>query len=150
MIKSGICIGKYMSVTQRMLKAYLRIKLRDYEIGHQHFIFLLYLFGHDSMSQKQINDSMQYDKGVVTRIAEYLEQYGYIQRENNPVDHRAYKLHLTQKAKDFYPEMMDILSEWNDSLLSEESDETIKVLTPALNRIAQKSIDKVKEVKNAK
>ncbi|MDA3847134.1 MAG: MarR family transcriptional regulator [Vallitaleaceae bacterium] len=145
---ANICVGKYMAITQRMLNAFLRQRLENTDINPSMFMFLLQLVGHDGLSQKQINDSMQYNKGVVTRIANQLEKKGYIIRKSNDQDHRAYRLHLTKKAENFQPTMINILKEWNEVILSDETEEAIETLNTTLERIATKSINKVKEVKN--
>lgn len=141
-------IGKYMAITQRMFNAFLRYRLKCTTLNPSRFIFLIHLFAEDGQSQKQINKTLQYDKGVIARIANQLEKDGYIIRECNPNDNRAYKLHLRQKAKDFYPTMIDILSEWNEVLLADETTQDIDMLNKTLKRLAKKSINKVKELKN--
>lgn len=144
------CIGEYMAVTQRMLNAFLRCKLEKTGINSSQFIFLMHLFRKDGQSQEQINKSMQYDKGVIARMAIRLEKDGYILRKSNPDDNRAYNLYLTRKAKAFYPKMMEILSEWNEVLIGAESEESINELSEIVERIAFRSIQKVKDVKNGK
>lgn len=143
-----VCIGKHMAITQRMLNAFLRHRLKETDITPSMFMFLLNLLGEDGISQKQLNDSMQYDKGVVARLASQLESKGYIVRKNNVEDHRAYRLYLTQKAIDMKPKMIELLIEWNDVLFKDETNETMQVLNSALKNISERSINKVKEIKN--
>jgi DNA-binding MarR family transcriptional regulator len=150
MKNSSICMGKYMAVTQKMLSSYLRLKLEDTTLNASQFIFLMHLFNKDGQSQEQLNKHMQYDKGVVARMADGLEKNGYIERQVNENDNRAYELHITQKAKDFYPRMIETLAEWNEMLVSGESDEDIEKLSQMMERISLKSIQKVKEIKNGK
>jgi len=144
----SFCIGKYMAITQRMLNAFLRYRLSDTDITPSMFMFLLNLLGEDGISQKQLNDSMQYDKGVVARLASQLEIKGYIDRKSNAEDHRAYRLYLTEKAREMQPKIIEILAEWNSVLLDEETNETKLVLNSALERISQRGVKKVKEIKN--
>jgi len=150
MKETNTCIGEHMAVTQRMLNSFLRYKLENTDINASQFIFLMHLFKKDGQSQEQINRSIQYDKGVIARMAIQLEKDAYITRQSNPQDKRANSLHLTEKAKGFYPKMIDILVEWNDVLLCDESEEEIKKLSEIVERIALRSINKIKEVKNGK
>ena len=147
---NNICIGKHMSVIQKMLRVYLNSKLSDYDINHSQFFFILYLFDHENISQRELNNFMRYDKGSIARIAESLEDLGYIARESNPDDHRAYKIHLTNKARDIYPKMIDMLNEWNSFLTEGENNTDINLMKNILDRMAQKSINKVRELKHGK
>ena len=149
-MKENNCLGEYMSVTQRMLNAFLRCMLEDVDITASQVIFLMHLFKQDGQSQEEINRKMQYDKGVVARMAAALEKNGYISREKNPEDNRAYNLYLTQKATDFRPKMVEILKEWNQVLVQDEDDETLKQLNSAMKRISDRSIEKVKEIRDGK
>jgi len=149
-MKENNCLGEYMAVTQRMLNAFLRCRLEGVDISASQVIFLMHLFKQDGQSQEEINRKMQYDKGVIARMAAALEKNGYISRKNNPTDNRAYNLHLTQKATDFLPKMVEILKEWNEVLVQGEDEETLKVLNSAMKRISDRSIEKVKEVKDGK
>ena len=149
-MRENNCLGEYMSVTQRMLNAFLRCRLEDVDITASQVIFLMHLFKQDGQSQEEINKKMQYDKGVVARMAAALENNGYISRENNPEDNRAYKLYLTKKATDFRPKMVEILKEWNHVLVQDEDEETLKQLNSAMKRISDRSIEKVKEIRDGK
>ena len=149
-MRENNCLGEYMSVTQRMLNAFLRCRLEDVDITASQVIFLMHLFKQDGQSQEEINKKMQYDKGVVARMAAALENNGYISRENNPEDNRAYKLYLTKKATAFRPKMVEILKEWNQVLVQDEDEETLKQLNCAMKRISERSIEKVKEIRHGK
>ncbi len=144
------CLGEYMAVTQRMLNAFLRCRLEDADISASQVIFLMHLFKQNGQSQEEINRKMQYDKGVIARMAGALEKNGYISRRKNPNDTRAYNLFLTQKAMDFLPKLVELLKEWNEVLEQGEDQETLKLLNTAMKRISDRSIEKVKEIKNGK
>ena len=149
-MRENNCLGEYMSVTQRMLNAFLRCRLEDVDITASQVIFLMHLFKQDGQSQEEVNRKMQYDKGVVARMAAALEKNGYISRKNNPEDNRAYKLYLTKKAKVFRPKMVEILKEWNQVLVQDEDEETLKQLNSAMKRISERSIEKVKGIRDGK
>lgn len=149
-MRENNCLGEYMSVTQRMLNAFLRCRLEDVDITASQVIFLMHLFKQDGQSQEEVNRKMQYDKGVVARMAAALEKNGYISRKNNPEDNRAYKLYLTKKAKVFRPKMVEILKEWNQVLVQDEDEQTLKQLNSAMKRISERSIEKVKGIRDGK
>ena len=148
MVAHDYCLGENMAVIQRMLASFLRVKLEGSDINASQFIFLMHLFKKDGQSQEQINTHMQYDKGVVARMASSLEKNNYITREINNEDSRAYHLYLTKKARAFNPQMMVILREWNDVLIRGETEKDIKAMSEILKRISDRSIQKVKDIKN--
>ncbi|MEX1307999.1 MAG: MarR family winged helix-turn-helix transcriptional regulator [Eubacteriales bacterium] len=149
-MRENNCLGEHMAVTQRMLNAFLRCRLEGVDLSASQVIFLMHLYKQDGQSQEEINKKMQYDKGVIARMAAALEKNGYISRKNNPMDNRAYLLLLTQKAIDFLPTMVEILKEWNSVLVEGEDEETLIMLDRAMKRIADRSVEKVKEIKNGK
>jgi len=61
-----------------------------------------------------------------------LEEEGFVYRVKDKNDKRAYKIYLTDKAKDIKEEVLSILQEWESivtfNLTNEEKDEIIKIL----------------------
>lgn len=142
------CLGEQMAYTQRMLTTYLRHRLQDTPLNPSQFILLLHLFKLDGQSQEQVNQMMQYDKGVIARNARHLEKAGYITRQVNPQDNRAYQLHLTPQAHAYFPEMKNILREWNAVMTDGEDPDDLQHFQALLHRITQRSMQKLNELKN--
>lgn len=130
-----------------MFYAFLRIKLSNKDITPSQFIFLLQLRSNNGISQEELNNKLQLDKGVVARIAKKLEKNGYIQRIINEEDKRAYKLFITNQAKEFFPTMDSLLIEWNEVLLGDEMNEVVYI-NDILEKIATRTIKKVEAIKN--
>lgn len=145
-----LCIGQNMAVIQKMLTAYLKVRLEPFDLSPTQFMFLLHLRTSDGISQENLNEKMQYDKGVIARTAKQLMDSHYIKRQVNHEDKRAYQLFLTDEAKAFFPTMDLILSEWNDTLLTDLSVEEVTLLNRTLEAIAQRTIQKVEKMKHEK
>ncbi|GGK91096.1 hypothetical protein GCM10011588_01760 [Nocardia jinanensis] len=65
-------------------------------------------------SQQALSEELRIDRSVMVGIADELEQSGYIRRERDPADRRAYAVTLTTagrraltKAEKYIPDFLD-------------------------------------------
>ncbi|MCT4564340.1 MAG: MarR family transcriptional regulator [Maledivibacter sp.] len=140
-------IGKNLFTVQRYFKIFLNHRLKEHGLNGAQFMILLILTRQDGVSQESLNERLQFDKGFIAKVAKSLEKDGYIIREVNDKDRRAYKLFLTDKAKGLKSMMFEILDEWDSTLLDGVSDENIKILENTLNGMLRRVAIKCKEVK---
>lgn len=144
------CIGKSFFVVQRYFKIFLNCRLKEYGINAAQFMVLHVLTREDGLSQEAINEDLHFDKGFLARVAKSLEQEGYITRKVNKEDRRAYKLFLTDKTIAFKPIMVDILYEWDSTILQDISEKEIEGLKNILDGMLGRVSKKCKEVKEGK
>ncbi len=65
-------------------------------------------------SQQRLSDELRIDRSVMVGIADDLQHHGYVSRERNPEDRRAYQVAITdrgsaalRKAEDNVPAFLD-------------------------------------------
>lgn len=125
-------LGSYISQIHRKSNVFITKRLSKYGIGSGQYMFLLKLYNKDGISQETLADSLFIDKGTTARAMKRLEEEGIVYRVKDKNDKRAYKIHLTDKAKDIKEEVLSILQEWESivtfNLTNEEKDEIIKIL----------------------
>ena len=131
-MKQQESIGKWISATFRYMKIYIDKELHEYNIGSSQFQVMLILDKNDGINQESISKIISLDKANVTRAVNKLEKEGYVRREVDPNDHRAYILHLTKKGKEPVPNIRKSLAKLSSKLLSEfsvqEQDMALKFL----------------------
>lgn len=136
-------LAKEISIVHRHFRGYLEYKLiKKHKINATQFKVLLTLHQKDGVNQEYICEEMLLDKSAVTRIVRNLETEGYIRREKNEEDRRAYKLYLTEKGKNFYPEMRRLLEDWDaileDCMTEKEIDTMVNLLTSLSKKLQEK------------
>ena len=131
-MKQQESIGKWLSATHRYMKIYIDNEFKKYNIGSGQFQVLIILDKNDKINQESISKILNLDKANVTRAVNKLEKEGYVRREIDTHDHRAYILHLTQKGKNLVPKIRKSLTKLSSKLLSDfsgqEKDMTLNLL----------------------
>ena len=79
---------------------------------------LLPLFEEDGLRMGQIADRSRLSKQTMTTMVRLCERDGLVERERDPNDARAFRIHLTQRAKDFKPVAQEILRELDTKVLA--------------------------------
>jgi DNA-binding MarR family transcriptional regulator len=79
---------------------------------------LLPLFEKDGLRMGQIAERARLSKQTMTTMVRLCERDGLVDRERDPHDARAFRIHLTQRAKDFRPIAGEILRELDARVLA--------------------------------
>ena len=93
-------IGKYISQIYRKGRAFISKGLTQYDMGYGQMLFLLQLYRQDGISQEELTEKLNIDKGTTARSIKKLEKEGFIIRLKDEHDKRAYKIYLTDKSKE--------------------------------------------------
>ena len=133
-------IGRWISVLFRQLQVHINRQLEQYHISTGHMQILNVLFKNDGINQESLAKVLNYDKATIGRAVGRLEEEGYITREIDPNDKRAYNLHLTPKGKQIEPEIKRILRNLTTILLADFSKEEQEIAFEHLKRMYQNII----------
>lgn len=85
--------------------AFMTKELEAHMVGSGQFEFLLILYYKDGVSQETLARILKVSKATSARAIQNLEKEGYVCRERDETDLRAYRVYLTEKGK----EMRDII-----------------------------------------
>lgn len=99
--------------------AYMVKELEPYGIGSGQFDFLMVLYRRDGISQETLAKALKVSKATSTRAVRSLEKEGYVYRQVDEADRRAYKVYLTDKGKEMRGVVLEKLLAFVDSLLSD-------------------------------
>ena len=96
---------------------------------------LLPLFEEDGLRMGQIADRARLSKQTMTTMVRLCERDGLVYREHDPRDARAFRIHLTERAKDFQPVAVEILRELDAKVLARLGERQRTALTRALKGV---------------
>jgi DNA-binding MarR family transcriptional regulator len=96
---------------------------------------LLPLFEEDGLRMGQIADRARLSKQTMTTLVRLCERDGLVYRERDQLDARAFRVHLTARARDFWPVAREVLRELDEKVLAELGEQQRNVLTRALKGV---------------
>jgi DNA-binding MarR family transcriptional regulator len=96
---------------------------------------LLPLFEDDGLRMGQIAERARLSKQTMTTMVRLCERDGLVYRERDSHDARAFRIHLTERAKDFRPVADEILRELDATVLATLGERQRNALTKALKGV---------------
>ncbi len=81
-----------------MMKA-LETETAPLGIGSGRISYLFILYINEGLTQQEMANRLQADKGAVARTLAQLEEQGYVSRRADPSDKRVMRVYLTAKSK---------------------------------------------------
>ena len=111
-------IGRYISLLYRRSQIYLGKRFQNIGLTAATYTPLMTLYRHEGMSQEQLAEHIGVDKAAMKRSIDDLAGDGFVYRLINDTDKRAYRIMLTDKARDLMPEVEHILEEWENIVLA--------------------------------
>lgn len=144
MMKKQESIGKWVSIMYRYGQSYINKELKEYNLGSGQFTFLINLYKKDGISQEEIADNLNIDKGTTARAIGKLEEEGYVRREKDLKDKRTNKVFLTDKAREVEPKIYKILCEWNSIISNGLSEEEMQISISLLQKMCSNACSHIK------
>lgn len=121
--------GRQISILYRQFQSFINCELKGTGINSSQYVFLLNIYKKEGVSQEELSTLLSIDKSATKRAIDNLEEGGFIRRERNEEDKRAYKIYLTEKAFQVKPKIYAALAKWNEIITKGlETDEVNTVL----------------------
>lgn len=121
----------------RCTQACIDKKLEKFNLTIGTYPYLLILNRNEGISQNEISRELSVDKAMSARTVKKLIELGYIRKEENEEDIRAYKLYITDKAKQIIPELIEILNDWTNILVQGNDKEKIETSLEFLESVLE-------------
>ena len=96
---------------------------------------LLPLFEDDGLRMGEIAERARLSKQTMTTMVRLCERDGLVCRERDPQDARAFRIHLTERAKDFRPAAEEILRKLDSKVLAKFGERQRSALARALKGV---------------
>ena len=128
-------IGRYISQIYRKGSSLITKEISKFGIGSGQIMFLMQLYKNAGISQEELSEILNIDKGTTCRAIKKLEEQEFLIRVKDENDKRAYKLYLTDKSKEMEDSIKSIIYEWETSISKELSQEEVDFLIRMLKKI---------------
>jgi DNA-binding MarR family transcriptional regulator len=117
--------------------ALFKAPLEKFSLTPKQFSLLAFLWKQDGLSQVELSDKCQIDRTTLGGLIDRLQKQGYVRREPNPEDRRAFQIYLTDIGQALEDELLAIARKVTDSFtagLSSAETETLRQLLKKLRR----------------
>lgn len=111
--------------------------VREFNLTGQQMGYLKYVNNHPGIPQEELAKQLRIDKGSVAKALRDMADKGYIIREQNPQDKRAYCLFPTEKAAEIAKCGEEKASEFERQLTKGMTAEEIETFKTLLNKITK-------------
>ena len=122
----------FLSVIYRRAQMFLDRELKSLNIRAGQVPIMVILDRENGISQDRIKNILHVDKGTVAKTIKPLITEGYVEREINPEDRRAYCIALTDKGRSVMPVITEHLEQWMGIMMegfsTEENDQVFGFL----------------------
>ncbi len=139
-------IIKLTNLIYRCTQSHTNEVLKEFQLGSGTYPYLLVLYAREGINQNQISKELNVDKAMSARTVKQLITLGYIKKEEDPEDSRAYNLYLTDKAKAVIPAVKKMLREWNEIITTGMDDDEKRSMMELLGKV----LENAKAVKDKK
>lgn len=130
-------IGRWISILYRYRQNYLSKRLDPFNIGSGQYFFLLVLSKNNGISQEGLSDFLKIDKATTAKAIKKLEDEGYVAREVDAADKRAYQVYLTQKGWEVLPLIEKYINDWEKLVTIGFTENESQLLEGLLEKMAQ-------------
>ena len=133
---------KIFSVIYWQSQSFCAKRLKDLGVTCGQFMYILCICEHPGVSQEKVAELTCIDKSTVAKAVQQLLQGGFITRQSSAEDRRANELYPTEKAKEIYPKIVEIIDSFNmgqlEGLTDIERDIFMRLLQKVFNHVKPK------------
>ncbi len=140
-MKNQDSIGHLIGCLHRQARIYFDREMSGFGLGSGTFIFLLLLYKNDGISQNELSKMLNFDKANTTRGIKKLLELGYVRREKDKNDSRAYKLYITRKSNEIKADIITVLESWTEVLSSGLTESEIQQSFNLLEKMKDNAIN---------
>jgi DNA-binding MarR family transcriptional regulator len=125
---------KLINKLYRYTQSYTDDTLKRFNLSSGTYPYLLMLSKNEGISQNQISKKLNVDKAMSARAIKRLIDLGYIKKDVDEEDSRAYKLFLTDNAKAVIPEVIGEIDMWVGIISKDSGEEEKKIAVEFLSK----------------
>lgn len=133
-------MNRQIGIIERCNILYRGMRFKELGLNGCSHSYLIAVCNNPGISQEKIARCVHVNKSNVARNIAFLEENGFVYREESSADKRSFLVYPTQKALDIKPMVMKILSEWDQELSSFLSNEERLFLNEILTKIADNAL----------
>ncbi|MDO5291974.1 MAG: MarR family transcriptional regulator [bacterium] len=128
-------LNKLLGITARKSQVYYGNELSHLNISTGQYMFIVTVCENAGLSQEELGELIGINKSTVAKVVAQLIKDGYIVREVDEFDKRGYKLYPTEKAKDIYPKIIEVLEQWKEYLIMGLTADEVTTLITLMTKV---------------
>lgn len=109
--------------------------LKPYGLNLGQFAILMTLFEGDGIIQSDIGKKISMPGYATTRNIDALEQSGLLERLNDELSRRSYRIHLTEKGRSLAPDLFKIVKNINAEAMAVLTEDESVLLKQLLSKL---------------
>ena len=125
-------LSAVVSILRKDFAAYCDKRLQELGLAPGLLYFVIYLGKHPGSSPGRLASALGADSGHTARSVEKLARSGFLVREQNPRDKRAFQLTLTPRGEEAFREIRDLFRQWDEAVMKDlsrgEREELLRLL----------------------
>ncbi len=110
-------LGRWIATLFRRSRVHLDRVFEPVGLGKGLYLYLALLSRNEGLTQHQIAVELAFDEGTVARAVQRLTAAGWLRKERDGRDARAFRVYLTQQASEKMPLVLRELEAWNALLV---------------------------------
>ena len=138
--------GPLLSIINRARVIFLNNRLKQFELSAGQYPVFMCLLRHPGITQETMARYFHLDKGTIARTVKKMEDAGYISRNVDPANRRAFCLSLTTKGSRLAPEILAIDQEWEQVICKDLSEEEKEQMLALLKHVAESSVQTIRRL----
>lgn len=125
-------------IFEKDFSSFCNQKLQEVGVTQGLLYFILYIGKHTGCSTGELINALHMDWGYAQRSIEKLTQDGFILKEKNMKDKRAYHLSLTPKGENVFSVSHQVFFDWDAIILQGLAEEEKEQLFQILEKLIQR------------
>ncbi|MCC7551975.1 MAG: MarR family transcriptional regulator [Methanobacterium sp.] len=130
-----------LSIIVRNHFIFMNRELKHLNLTEGQVPYLMALSKKPGITQDDLARMFYIDKGTIARSIQKLEDKELVQRVQDPVNRRRYKLSLTEKGEGIIPEILRAEKKWEDTIFKDFSGEKRSLLVEGVKVLAKNSLE---------
>ena len=136
-----IPVGKLLYLIGKGYINYINHSLAEFGINTTQLHLLFEIHHQSDINQEKMAKRCRINKGAVARSVKKLEDKGLIERKIDENNRRQNKIALTDKGEEIVEKSVNILHDWEDTVILEEGYIKKELLQKVLKEIAIKTME---------
>lgn len=128
-------LGKEINELGRDIRKFLSHHLDKYSLGDGQFGILYELLHNEGVSQDELRRRRNVDKATIAKAVKKLIDHGYLYKERDTKDKRAFCLYTTLKGRELKPEIERIIEMEQELLLRGSTPEEMEIFKRVMRRM---------------
>jgi DNA-binding MarR family transcriptional regulator len=111
-------LGFAISQVNKLFTRFYTGVLHPYRLTYPQYLVLDLLWSRDHQTSHELSERLSMERTTMSSLLKRLEDNQWIRRERDPHDKKKLLIHLTIKAKEHQAEIIDLIEEQTDAMLT--------------------------------